>query len=298
MRVFCRDTGKARRLFGERTEIAAGDLLDTDSMADACRDVAVVIHIGGIYKFGRRARQSMLDVNVWGTEHLMAAAQAAGVRRFVLASSNAVLTGRNDMVTEQDFPESVSPREPYRQSKWLSEKAALDAVAKGVPVTIASLSSPIGAEDEVPTPTGQIIQDFLAGRFPFSARVALNFIHVAELADGILAVADRGRVGERYLLGHHNTWLDDLLALAAECGGRAKPRFLMPQAVVMAAGAVGELTGNSRVCWETAAHARQHQWLDCRKAEAELGWRPVMPLKKAVSEAVEWYRAGKGKNGD
>jgi dihydroflavonol-4-reductase len=291
VRVFCRDAGKARRLFGEPPEIVVGDLCDPGSMSAACREVAVIIHIGGVYRFGRRARREMFEANVRGTEHLLAAARAAQVGRFVLASSNAVLSGGGGrLVTEQDFPERVSPREPYRWSKWLAEQAALQAFAQGLPVTIASLSSPIGAGDEVPTPTGQMVRDFLAGRFPFSAQVALNFIHVAELAEGIVAVADRGRAGERYLLGHHNVWLDDFLAVVAQCSGRRKPRCRLPQALVTAIGAVGELVGSQRVCWETAAHARQHQWLDCRKAETELGWRAAAPLEKAVSEAVEWFR--------
>lgn len=290
VRVFCRDASKARQLFGDRTEIAIGDLRNPSSMTSACREVTVIIHIGGVYQFGRRARSAMVAANVRGTEYLLAAARTAHVQRFVLASSNSVLSSRGDLVTEQDFPEHVSPREPYRWSKWLSEKAALNAVAQGVPVTIASLSSPIGAEDEAPTPTGQIIRDFLAGKFLFSARVALNFIHVAELAEGILVTADKGRVGERYLLGHHNVWLDDFLALAAQCSGRRKPRYKLPHPLVMMAGAVGELVGSRRVCWETAAHAGHHQWLDCQKTVSELGWRPVTPLETAIAEAVEWFR--------
>ena len=289
VRVFCRNPAKAHRLFAERVTIARGDLCDPATVTAACAGVATVIHVGGVYRFGRRARRTMFDVNVRGTEHLLAAARAAQVARFVHVSSNSVLDGHGDLVTEQNFPKTVSPREAYRWSKWQSELAVLAAARQGLPATIASLSSPLGAEDETPTPTGQIIQDFLTGRFPFTARVALNFIHVRELAEGLIAVAERGRVGERYLLGHHNVWFDEFLEQLGQCTGQPAPTRHLPLALVTMAGTLGELAGSARVNWETAAHARQHQWLNCRKAQTELGWQPTTPLAATIREATEWF---------
>jgi dihydroflavonol-4-reductase len=289
VRLFCRAPEKAHRLFGDRVGVVVGDLCDPGSAAHACRGVSTVIHVGGVYRFGRRARRELFEVNVRGTEHMLAAARAARVERFVHISSNSVLTHGGALVKEQDFPRSVSSLEPYRCSKWLAELAVLEAARQGLPVIIASPSSPLGAEDETPTPTGQIIQDFLAGRFSFTARVALNFIDVGEVADGIVAVAEKGKASERYLLGHHNVWLDEFLALAARCVGRPAPAHRLQLALVAIAGGIGELAGSERVCWETGAHARRFQWLDCRKAKEELGWHPSVPLETCVRESIEWF---------
>jgi dihydroflavonol-4-reductase len=289
LRLFCRSAPKARRLFGESAEVFAGDLTDDGRVAAACRGADVVIHLGALYQFGRPLRRQLDAVNRRGTETLLAAARAAGAARFVHVSSSGVLEGRGERLTEQDFPARVSRLEAYRRSKWLGERAALQAARDGFPVTIASPTSPLGAGDEAPTPTGRIVKDFLAGGFPFGARVAINYIHVDDLATGILAVAEHGRTGERYLLGHHNVWLTDLLRLIGHCAGRPAPEYRLPLALIGLAGAFGELAGSSRVCWETAAHARRRQWFDFRKSADQLGWQPVIPLERTVAEAVAWF---------
>ncbi len=290
VRVFCRDARKVSRLFGDRVEPTLGELCDRNQVLDAVRGADVILHLGGAFQFGRRARSSVTATNVEGTRHLLDAARRHGVGRFVHVSSSGVLAGRGTMLTENDFPTQVSAREPYRRSKWLGERAALEAARRGLPVIIASPTSPLGAEDETPTPTGRIVQDFMNGRFPFGARVAMNFVHVDELAAGILAVADRGRTGERYLLGHHNVRLSEFLQLLARVAARPGPRLTLPISVITLAGAVGELMGSGRVCWETAAHARRQQWFDFSKAADELGWQPRLALETGAREAVEWFR--------
>lgn len=290
VRVFCRDATKARRLFGAAVEIVAGDLRTAPQVRAACRGVNLVIHVGGAFLFGRRARRLLMETNLEGTRHLLEAARDYRVERFVHISSSGIMAGGPGLLTERDFPLAVSAWEPYRRSKWLAERAVLQAGRDGLPVTIASPASPLGAGDETPTPTGRIVLDFLNGRFPASARVGMNFVHVADLASGILAVARTGRLGERYLLGHHNVWLDEFLQVLANVVGRARPRWRVPLPLVAAAGALGELTGGSRVCWETAAHARRRQWFDFAKAADELGWRATRSLEHSVGEAVEWFR--------
>jgi dihydroflavonol-4-reductase len=159
-----------------------------------------------------------------------------------------------------------------------------------LPVVIANPSAPLGPDDESPTPTGRMVLDFLQGRFPFSARTTLNIVHVAELAEGILAVAARGRNGERYLLGHHDVSLSDFLRALAECSGHSAPRFCLPWGVIALAGALGEVAGADRVCWETATHARRRAFYCCEKAADELGWRPSRSLELTVRESVAWFR--------
>jgi dihydroflavonol-4-reductase len=298
VRVFCRTPEKAQRLFGNRVEISHGDLRDRASVAAAIRDCYAVIHLGATFQFGREAQRVAGDTNVRGTEYLLEAAEQNGVQRFVYVSSSGVLEGGPGLLTEHDFPGHVPLFEAYRRSKWLGELAALAAARRGFPVTIASPTSPLGEGDEAPTPTGRMVLDYLRGRFPFSAHVGLNFIHVGDLADGVLAVADRGRIGERYLLGHHNVWLQEFLQALARTTNRRAPRIPLPQAVIALAGAIGDLTGSGRVCRETAAHARRRQWYDFSKAAQELNWTPRTSLQTIADEAVRWFEVAGRTNAD
>jgi dihydroflavonol-4-reductase len=279
VRLACRCPEKARRLFGDTVELRAD-----------CRGVDIVFHLAGVYRFGRPFAAAMLEANVRLTEQLLEAARAARVERFVHLSSSGVLGANGALITERDFPAHVSPREPYRRSKWLGELAALSAARRGLPVVVGSPTAPLGAEDEAPTPTGRIVRDFVAGRFPFSTRTAINFVDVGELADGILALAERGRIGERYILGHHNVWLTDFLRLLETCAGRPAPRRELPWPLIAAAAGLGELIGASRLCWETARGARKQQFFDLRKASDELGWRAHLPLETSARAAVAWFR--------
>jgi dihydroflavonol-4-reductase len=266
-------------------------LRDRASVVAAMRGCGAVIHLGAAFQFGRKVRRINEETNVSGTRYLLEAGERVGLQRFVHVGSCGVLEGRHDLLTERDFPRDVDVRESYRRSKWLSEIAALEAAGRGLPVTIASPTSPLGTGDEKPTPTGRIVRDYLRGQFPFGAHVGLNFVHVEDLAEGILAVAERGRIGERYLLGHHNVWLDEFLRVLERITDRPAPRFTLPQAAITLAGAIGEATGSERVCWETAAHARRRQWFDFSKADAELGWSARAPLDTIAREAVQWFQA-------
>jgi len=287
VRLFCRAPDRAQRLFGDRVEIVRGDLREAGVIPAVVRGCNTVIHLGAVFQFGRCARRVLEDTNVRGTQYLLEAAAKECVERFVHISSSGVLSGGGVLMTERDFPNHVSIREPYRRSKWLGELAALEAARRGLPVTIASPTSPLGAGDEAPTPAGRIVLDYLRGQFPFAARVGLNFIDVNDLANGILAVTARGRTGERYVLGHHNVWLGDFLKLLARETNAPAPRFTLPQSVIAVAGLFGEWIGSERLCRETAAHAARRQWFDCSKAAEELGWRAGRSLDAITRETIE-----------
>ena len=199
VRLLCRNEFKARRLFGERVEITPGDLLDPASCQRACRGVGAAIHLGGLYRFGRRHRAAMEAANHRGTQNMLQAAWDQRVERFVHVSSCSVLESGNGVITEENFPERIPVGQHYRRSKWLAERAALDWSRRGMSVVIVSPVAPLGAEDEEPTPTGKIVLDFLQGRFPFAARTNLNIINVGELANGILTVAERGQIGRAHV---------------------------------------------------------------------------------------------------
>lgn len=291
---------KARGLFSAEpgVEIAEGDLRDAAATRRACAGVEEIYHVGGVYRFGLRRRGEMFAANVGGTEHVLAAAWAHGTARVVHISSAGLLKGDGARVplSEKDFPDRPPACAPYKASKWHAERLALDWAARGLPVVIACPPCPVGAGDEGPTPTGRMVLDFLNGNFPFSARTGLNFIAVEDLATGLVACARRGRVGERYVLGHENLWLDQFLALLSELTGRPAPRFRLPWAVIALAGACGELGGllhapwAERVCLETAIKARGTQFFSTAKAREELGWTPRRLLRTSLSEAVGWFQ--------
>jgi dihydroflavonol-4-reductase len=291
LRLFCRDAAKARRLFGERVEVVIGDLAQLP--ADVCRGCASVVHVAGGYAFGRRHAAQMVAANVTGTRALLEAAWQARVEKFVHISSSGMLTNDRQPITERDFPTAVGERLPYRRTKWLGEQAALEYAARGLPVMVASPTSPLGPGDEVPTPTGQVVRDFLAGKFPFAGPPMLNFVDVGELADGIIAVGERGRSGERYILGGHSLWHAEFLRLLGRITGLPAPRFTLPVWAVTLGGAVGELIGSERLCWETAVHCRKRQPFDLSKACVELGWEARVPLEVSARAAVHWFRQGK-----
>jgi dihydroflavonol-4-reductase len=293
VRLLARSEPKARALFDSSVEVVRGDLLDAASVRAACRGAELVVHIGGVYRFGRRDSRLLLATNRDGTEHVLAGAWACGAAKVVHVSSAGVLENFHEPICERDFPARVSAREHYRHSKWLAELVALRWAKAGLPVTIVSPTCPIGAGDDKPTPTGRMISDLLAHRFPFAARTALNIVDVGELADGILAAAERGRPGQRYILGHHNVWLRDFLEIVARDSGLPAPRVVLPWPVLAIGGVIGEAVGDTRLCWETARHCRKRQFFDLNKAREELGWSAQLPLETSVRAAMTWFRRSK-----
>ena len=297
VRVLSRRAEKSAALFGDKVQIVQGDLLDAASLRSACKGVQTVIHAGGFYRFGRHHRSQLFNVNVRGTSNLLEAAWDNRVERFVHVSSAGILDNPSAPVTERDFPRSVSVHEPYRRSKWEAEMMALDWAKRGLPVTVGCPTSVLGAGDAAPTPTGCIVLDFLRRRFPFTARTALNFIHAGDLATGILAVMERGKVGERYLLGHHNLWLADFLGMVARVTGLNAPTRFMPWGLIAAIGGIDEVVGalvfngRTRVCWETTAYARRRQFFNLSKTSGDLGWSAQMPIEEIVCDSVRWFQA-------
>ncbi|MDD2707283.1 MAG: NAD-dependent epimerase/dehydratase family protein [Verrucomicrobiae bacterium] len=291
VRVFCRSPEKAQRLFGGQVDVALGDLLHEKQLREACRGIETIVHVGGAYWFGRRYRDLMMEANVKGTENVLRAAWKESVGRIAHVSSSGILVNNHSPITERDFPAHVPRRQYYRRSKWLSELEAMKWAAKGLQVSIASPVSPVGAEDETPTPTGRIVLDYLRGAFPFVARTAMNFIDVTELADGILAVAENGRRGERYTIGNHNMWLADFFQILENCSEIPAPKRVLPWPFITAAGSIGELFGGTRVCWETACHSKGRQFFDLSKSEAELKWRPSRPIKASARESIAWFQS-------
>jgi len=302
VRVLARSPQKARTLFADTVEIRAGDLLDPDSLKEACAGVEIVYHIAGVYRFGIRHRREIHETNIEGTENLLRAAAAAHVGKIVHVSSASVLgraTASSDpgsVLTETDFPADPPRFSPYKYSKWQGERRVLAWIGRGLPVVIANPSCPIGSGDETPTPTGQMIRDFTRGLFPCYSRTGLNFVNVSEVSTGLQQVARAGRVGERYLLTNQNLWLKEFLDCLAEQTGLPAPRLCLPYWSIQAMSCFGEMfellnprNTSARLCLETALQARHAQFFSNAKARQELGWSPS-PIQSGIQEALAWFQ--------
>jgi dihydroflavonol-4-reductase len=202
------------------------------------------------------------------------------------------------LLDENDFPAKAPGFCWYKASKWHSEQRALAWAKRGLPVVIASTTCPIGCGDETPTPTGQIVRDFLQRRFPFYCRTGLNFVSVSDLSRGLQLAAEAGRPGERYLLSGENLWLKDFLDLLALETGLPAPRISLPNALIGMIGCGGEVvdffnprSAGARVCLETALQAGRLQFFNNARARQQLGWRPAQSIHESIVEAVAWFRS-------
>jgi dihydroflavonol-4-reductase len=302
VRVLARDPLKAQQLFGEGVEIRPGDVCDEAVVDAACRGIDTIYHIAGTYRFGLRHRRELWRTNVEGTENVLRSAWAARAGKVVHLSSGGVLRRRGcdagRLINETDFPTQPPRFCPYKASKWQSEINVLAWAKRGLPVSIASTTCPIGRGDEAPTPTGRIVRDFLRRDFPFYCRTGLNFIGVADLSAGLQRVAEAGRTGERYLVSDENLWLKDFLQLLSVETGFPAPRWRLPDPLIRVIGCGGELfdlfnrgDASARVCVETALQASCTQFFSNAKARTELGWQLAGSIQENVAEAVAWFRS-------
>jgi dihydroflavonol-4-reductase len=239
----------------------------------------------------------MRAVNVEGTRALVLAAQAAGVERIVYCSSVAAL-GLTADGTPADEATPVYPEAligAYKQSKHAAEQAVLALVReRGVPAVIVNPSAPVGPRDIRPTPTGRMILDAARGRMPAYVETGLNVVHVDDVAEGHVLALERGRIGERYILGGENLSLRALLGLIAEVAGRAPPRIRLTPGMLwpaaMAFEALARLGVEPRVTRELLAMSRKRMFYSSAKAQRELGFA-ARPVRQAVVDAVAWFRA-------
>jgi len=303
VRILARDGRKARELFGSDVDVTLGNLGDAAAINRACEGIETIYHIGGIYRFGLRHRRELWHINVEGTEHLLRSASKARVAKVVHLSSGGLLrktrgeASYSGMLDENDYPVKAPDFSSYKYSKWHAEQRALAWAHKGLHVVIASTTCPIGSGDEAPTPTGQIVQDFLRRKFPFYCHTALNFIDVRDLSQGLQATAHSGEKGRRYLLSHENLWLKDFLELLAQETGQTAPQWCLPNWAIRLAGLGGDLaellnpraTG-ARVCLETASQAKEARFFCNARTQEELNWRPQRSIQESIRQSIAWFR--------
>jgi dihydroflavonol-4-reductase len=295
VRVLLRASSQARAIEGLAVERAEGDLRQPAALARVLEGVARVFHVAADYRLWARHPQEIYESNVTGARNLLEAARRAGVERFIYTSTVAtVAVPRPGGLPNEDTTASLHEMiGHYKRSKFLAEQEAFRAAAGGLPVVIVNPTTPVGPGDWKPTPTGRIILDFVNGRMPGYVDTGLNVLSVEDAAAGHLLAAERGRIGQRYILGGRNMTLKEILDALSRIAGRPAPRLRLPHAVALAAGyadsVVSRLLGREpQIPLEGVRMARHKMFMDCSKAERELGFQ-AGAVEQALERAVRWY---------
>ena len=295
VRVLARKGNDRRALEGCAVEIVEGDLLDADSLRAAVKGARRVYHVAADYRLWARDPRELYRANVDGTRHILTAAAEAGAERIVYTSTVGALGIPKDG-TPGDETSPVGLEDmvgPYKASKFLAERVAEELAARGAAIVIVNPSAPIGPWDVRPTPTGQMVVDFLKGKMVGSLDTGLNIVHVRDVARGHILAAERGRVGQKYVLGHRNISLIEIFRALAGITGLRAPRFRVPYGVAwMAAlcmeGAARVTGGTPQVPLNAVRMARKRMYFSAEKAVSELGL-PQTPAEDALLDAVAWF---------
>jgi dihydroflavonol-4-reductase len=297
VRVLLRPASNAGLLDGLALERVTGDLRDPASLESAVAGASTVYHVAADYRLWARDPREIYESNVQGTRNLLEAAHRAKVGRFVYTSTvGTVAVPRDGVLPDETIITSLEEMiGAYKRSKWLAEQEARKAAAAGMPVVIVNPTTPVGPGDAKPTPTGRIIVDFLNRRMPAYVDTGLNFVSVEDAATGHLLAAERGRVGERYILGGENLTLKQALTILSEVSGRPAPRVRVPHILALAAGyadaAFSRLVGREpQIPLEGVRMARHSMFVNTQKARADLGFQPG-PIAAAFEQAVRWYES-------
>jgi dihydroflavonol-4-reductase len=296
VRVLLRPSSSNRAIADLPLEYVTGDLRDKASLARATTGVQRIFHVAADYRLWARKKRDIYDSNVGGTKNLLEAAKAAGIEKFIYTSTVATIAvDRPELPNESTdarFEEMVGH---YKRSKWQAELEVRNAARAGFPAVIAMPTTPVGPWDWKPTPTGKIILDFLNGKMPGYVETGLNFVGVEDCAAGHLLVAEKGKVGERYLLGAENLTLKGLLDALETLTGLPAPKLKIPHGLALGVAyantAFSRLVGREPSIPVEGVKIAQHMmFVDCSRAQRELGFKPG-PVAAALDRAVQWYEA-------
>jgi dihydroflavonol-4-reductase len=296
VRVLARPNSDRRNLGGLAVEIAEGAMEDPRSLARAVAGCRYVYHVAADYRIWVPDPAPMFRANVEGTRDLLTAALEAGAERVVYTSSVATLGLVPGGSADEETPSSLDDMiGPYKRSKFAAEEVARELARKrGLPVVIVNPSTPVGPGDIKPTPTGRLIVEAARGQMPAFVDTGLNIVHVDDVAEGHLAAAENGRIGERYILGGENMALAEILAEVAQAVGRRPPWLRVPHSVLFPVAIGAELAARATgrdpfVTLDGVRMSRKKMYFSSEKASRELGYRS-RPAREAIADAVCWFR--------
>ena len=298
LRLLVRSTSNPKNIEGLKAERVVGDLCDPLSLGKVMAGCDTVFHVAADYRLWIRDPDRMYRANVDGTRAILEAARKDGVRRVVYTSSVATMGFTADGTpADEDSPVSLGNMiGHYKRSKFMAEQLAINAGKSGMHVVVVNPTTPVGEQDIKPTPTGRIIVDFLKKKFPAYVDTGLNLVDVTECARGHVAALERGKSGERYILGGENLTLKQILDKLAAITGLPSPHVRVPHVVALATAVVDELvTGRilrrePRATIDAVRMGRKKMFVSSAKAEREFGWKVVL-VDNALRRAADWFRA-------
>ncbi len=297
VRVMVRPTSNLGNIADLPVETCLGDLRDPASLARALGGMDALFHVAADYRIWTRNPQELLDSNVGGTANIMDAALDARIKRIVYCSSVAAIRPRpNGELADESVPAALDQMIGlYKRSKFLAEAEVSRRVAeRGLPAVIVNPSAPMGPRDAKPTPTGRIVVDAAKGKIPVYVDTGLNVVHVDDVAEGHLLAFEKGKIGERYILGGDNLTLRELLTVIAELVHRKPPTIRLPHAVTIPIGYIAEtwcrvFGGEPMATGDAARMARKKMFYSSEKAKRELGYAP-RPAREAVADSLRWFK--------
>ena len=297
VRALVRATSPRSHLAGLDLDYVQGDLRDAETIRPAMAGVRYLFHVAADYRLWARDRNEIVVNNVTGTRVMMEEALHAGVERIVYTSSVATLAVQRDGTSvDETVPlEELKAIGAYKRSKVAAERLVERMIAQqGLPAVIVNPSTPIGPRDVKPTPTGRIIVEAARGRMPAFVDTGLNLVHVDDVAQGHLAALDRGKIGERYILGGQNVQLSEMLTVIAKLIGRRPPRVRLPRSAIvplaLAAETVARFTGREPfVTMDALRMSKYRMFFTAAKAERDLGFT-ARPFTDALTDAIRWFR--------
>jgi dihydroflavonol-4-reductase len=298
LRLLVRATSDPRNIRALRAERVTGDLRDPASLEKGIGGCDVVFHVAADYRLWVRDPEQMYRSNVEGTRAVLEAARKNRVRRVVYTSSVATMGfTSNGRPADESSPVSLDNMiGHYKRSKFMAEQLAMEAGRSEMDVVVVNPTTPVGEQDIKPTPTGRIIVDFLKKKFPAYVDTGLNLVDVKECARGHIAALEKGRSGERYILGGENLTLKQILDKLAAVTGLPSPKIRVPYVVALATGVVDEMvTGHifgrePRATIDAVRMGRKKMFVSSGKAERELGWK-LVGVDAALRRAVDWFQA-------
>ena len=297
VRVITRRGSDSTNLRSLNIEKVPGDLRDKESLRQALTGCRQLYHVAAHYALWAKDPSIFYDINVTGTRNLLEAARDVGVERTVYCSTiGAIGLPPGGGLGTEETPVSLEQMAGhYKRSKYLAEQEVHKLAKEGLPVVIVNPSAPVGEGDVKPTPTGQVIVDFMKGRMPAYIETGMNIIDVDDVATGHLLAMEKGRQGERYILGSKNLLLREVFEILSQLTGIKAPSIKLPRSAVLPLAYLNHwlanLTGQPpRIPLEGVKMAKYKMHYDCSKAVRELGL-PQHPPEVALEKAVRWFKS-------